>query len=266
MLAEMHRLSLALKQRRLERGAVDLSLPEISIRVDDDGTVSLQMIPQDTPARMMVAEFMILYNWLAAKLAKDMRIPILYRGQGEPAERLEPDGMDYIFYVFMQRRKLQPMVIDTEPSPHAGLGVDAYTNVSSPIRRYLDLVVQRQIRSALLNESAPYDEKALEKIRMSVEAGLRDIAQVRRNRTRYWIQKYLMQNREEAREAMVLWSNRTKHRLLLTEFLMLADIKRKNGQDFEPGERIQVSVEKSNPWEDVLSLKPVGETTPGEAP
>ncbi|MFP3927649.1 MAG: ribonuclease catalytic domain-containing protein [Desulfobacteraceae bacterium] len=266
MLAEMHRLSMALKQRRLERGAVDLSLPEISIRVDDDGTVSLQMIPQDTPARMMVAEFMILYNWLAAKLSKDMRLPILYRGQGEPAERLEPDGMDYIFYVFMQRRKLQPMLIDTEPSPHAGLGVDAYTNVSSPIRRYLDLVVQRQIRSALLNEPAPYDEKTLEKIRMSVDAGLRDIAKVRRNRTRYWIQKYLMQNREEAREAMVLWSNRTKHRLLLTEFLMLADIKRKNGQDFEPGERIQVSVEKSDPWEDVLNLKPAGETTPGEAP
>ncbi len=263
VMEEMHRLALALKQKRLEQGAVELPLPEVSIRVDDHGVVSLQMIPQDTPARMLVAEFMILYNWLAARFCRDKGIPILYRGQGKPTEKLDPGDMDYTFYVFMQRRKLQPMIIDTEPTPHAGLGLDAYTNASSPIRRYLDLVVQRQIRSTLLGEPAPYDEKALEKIRMSVEAGLRDLALVRRNRTRYWLQKYLMQNREATREALVLWSNRSKHRLLLTDFLMLTDMKRKNGQDFQPGERIRVTVEKSDPWEDVLSLKPAVETQGG---
>ena len=53
-------------------------------------------------------------------------------------------------------------MIWTQPAPHRGLGLDVYTNVSSPIRRYLDLVVQRQIRDFLLTGKPHYTEEALE--------------------------------------------------------------------------------------------------------
>ena len=253
----MRRLAMALQQKRIEQGALVLSVPEVSIRVDDDGTVSLRMLEQDTPARMLVAEFMILYNALAARFCRDQGIPILYRGQGEPSDRLSARDLDPLFYVFMQRRKLQPMMIDTDPSPHAGLGLDAYTNISSPIRRYLDLAVQRQIRNALLGKPLLYDAEAMDKIRMTVQASLKDLATVRRNRTRYWIQKYLQQTRGLRMDALVLWSTRSKHRLLLTDVLLVTEMRRKNGRDFSPGQRIRVVVEKSDPWEDVLSLVPV---------
>jgi exoribonuclease-2 len=254
LLREMHRLATAFQQARIEKGALVLSTPEIVISVDREGNVDTRQVEQDTPARMLVAEFMILYNWLAARFCRDRRIPVLYRGQDDPAERLNAREMDPLFYVFMQRRKLQPMMVDTAPAPHSGLGLDAYTNATSPIRRYLDLVAQRQIRSALLNEPVPYDEEGLEQIRIAVQASLKDLAAVRRNRTRYWILKYLRDNAEGPLEALVLWSTRSRHRILLTETLLFADLKRKNGRDLEPGARIRVAVEKSDPWEDVLNL------------
>jgi exoribonuclease-2 len=255
LLRDLHRLAVAFQQTRVEMGALVLSTPEVVICVDDLGGVSLRRVPQDTPARMLVAEFMILYNWLCARFCRDRDIPILYRGQDDPTERLNPQGMDPLFYVFMQRRKLQPMMIETDPAPHSGLGLDAYTNATSPIRRYLDLVAQRQMRSALRGEPVPYDEEALEQIRLTVQASLKDLATVRRNRTRYWILKHLRDNHAGGPlEAMVLWSTRSRHRILLTESLLFADLKRKNGHDLVPGARIQVTVEKSDPWEDELNL------------
>lgn len=254
VLSEMYRLATAFQKRRIENGAMVLSVPEESIQVDDEGIVSFKKVEQNTPARMLVAEFMILYNWLAARFCRDNEIPTLYRVQAEPTERLHRGDMDPLFFVFMQRRKLQPMLIETEPGPHSGLGLDVYTNISSPIRRYLDLVVQRQIRSALTGERTPYDEEDLEKVRMVVQGSIKELNAVRRNRTRYWIQKYLLQNRNLKLGAFVLWSTRSKHRLLLTDVLLLADMKRKNGQELEPGQFIRVGVEKCNPWEDELVL------------
>lgn len=254
LLNRMYRLATAFQQMRIEKGALVLSTPEPVIYVDNEGEISVSLMEQDTPARTLVAEFMILHNWLAARFCHGRRIPILYRAQDEPSERLKMEDADPLFFVFMQRRKLQPMTLETDPGPHAGLGLDVYTNVTSPIRRYLDLVTQRQIRSTLLGDPLPYDEDALERVRINVESTLKDLAMLRRNRTRYWIQKYLRANRTRTLEALVLWSTRSRHRILLTELMLVTDMKRKNGRDLEPGTRIRVAVEKSDPWEDVLLL------------
>ncbi|MFO7785604.1 MAG: ribonuclease catalytic domain-containing protein [Thermodesulfobacteriota bacterium] len=254
LLRRMHGLATAFQQTRIEKGALVLSTPEPIISVDNKGGVSIDLVEQDTPARMLVAEFMILHNWLAARFCRDRRIPILYRAQDEPSDRLKKEEMDPLFFVFMQRRKLQPMTIDTDPGAHAGLGLEVYTNVTSPIRRYLDLVIQRQIRSTLLGGPPLYDAETLDKIRINVESTLKDLASVRRNRTRYWTQKYLRRNLSRPLEALVLWSTRNRHRILLTEVMLVTDLKRKNGRDLEPGSRIRVAVEKSDPWEDVLTL------------
>ncbi len=254
LLGRMHRLATAFQRTRVEQGALVLSTPEVVIEVDGECGVSIRLVEQDSPARVLVAEFMILYNWLAARFCRERGVPVLYRGQDEPTERLNQREMDPLFFVFMQRRKLQPMMIDTDPSPHSGLGLDVYTNVTSPIRRYLDLVTQRQIRSTLLGEPVPYDRDALEEVRVAVEASLKDLAAVRRNRSRYWTLKALRSLRGRPIEAMVLWSTRSRHRLLLTDVLLFADLKRKNGQDLEPGRRIRVTVEQCDPWEDVLNL------------
>jgi len=256
-LEQIYLLSQQMHQKRIAQGALILSLPEISIHVDADSSISLEMVSQQTPSRMIVAEFMILYNWSAARFCADNHIPILYRSQEKPSERLSIDEAGYIYFVFKQRRKLNPLIIDTEPRSHTGLGLDAYTNVSSPIRRYFDLIVQRQMGSFLINGSVVYNREDLENMRVSVEPAIKDREMVKRSRIRYWIQKYLGQHIGETFSAMILDTMKSRYRIFLTDLLLIADIKREDGQDFSPGEHIMVKVKKSDPWNDHLHLEHV---------
>jgi exoribonuclease-2 len=257
-LKEAHQLSQFMRQRRMDQGSLTLSLPEVYVRFCPDSSLHLEMVEQNTPSRMMVAEFMIFYNWLAARFCRDNEIPVLYRGQEGPSERLTINEAGYLYFVFKQRRKLNPLMVGTEPKCHTGLGLDVYTNASSPIRRYLDLVVQRQVRGFLIDGSPLYNKEALEEIRMSVEPTLRDLGRVKRSRIRYWIQKYLLQHIGEKFSALVLDVLRGRYRVLLTDFLLVTDMKREDSQDFFEGQQIMVTVKKVDPWNDLLSLEYAG--------
>ena len=254
----MLRLSHALRQKRVEAGALLLSLPELAIEINEAGSISIEKIDQDSPSRMVVAECMILHNQLAGRFAMDHRIPLLYRSQDGPSERLPAEGLDYLYYVFKQRRKLTPLTISAEPKKHSGLGVDVYTQASSPIRRYFDLLVQRQLRSFLVGGTACYSYEELEQKRLALESTLRDVEKMNRNRTRYWLYKYLLQHVGEKLPAMVLDVMRNRSRLLLADLLLVVEMKKENGQEFSEGQKIQVRIKKSDPWEGVLRVEYAG--------
>jgi exoribonuclease II len=255
LLKEMHRLSQRLRQNRMDQGALNLSLPELEVRFNGNGALSLEQVEQETPSRIIIAEFMILYNWLAARLCMENRIPILFRSQSGPSEKLPLDEKGYLYYVFQQRRKLSPLSIRTDPGPHSGLGVDVYIHATSPIRRYLDLVNQRQIHHYLLQNGAVYDEKMLEAIRIAAEPTLKKLGLIKRNRLRYWVLKYLSLNRGKKLRALVLDELKTKYRVVLKDFLMIADLKRKSGVILSQGQEISVRATKADPWEDILTLE-----------
>jgi exoribonuclease-2 len=258
LLQQMYQVSRCLRDKRTQQGAMNLSLPELQVKVDEDASISLQLVPQDTPSRLIVAEFMILYNWLAAKFCKDNQVPILFRTQHEPTERLSFDD-DYLYYVFKQRRKLNPLLIDTCPKRHSGLGLDVYTHVTSPIRRYLDIVVQRQIVNVLMGRAPLYDEKGLNEIRISVEPVIKEIERVKRNRIRYWILKFLRQQHQgDVYSAMVLDQLKNKYRILLEDFLLIAEAKRDPNITLKAADHILVKVKKADPWEDTLELDYAG--------
>ena len=243
-----------MRHRRIDDGALILSLPETSIEVSDDKAISIEMISQETLSRKIVAECMILYNWLAAKLCRDNNIPILYRAQNEPTERIPIDDKDHIYYVFRQRRKLHPLIIGTKSKPHTGLGLDCYTNLTSPIRRYFDLVTQHQIRSFLLNYSFPFNNEELEQIRIRTMATLKDLNIIKKNRIRYWILKYFQSNLGKPLQAIILDTLKTKYRVILKDLLFVAEMKKKEGFDVSPGDEVMVQIKKSEPWDDVLKL------------
>ena len=251
----MYQISQRLRQKRMDRDALDLSLPELHVKLNDDSSLSLALIEQDTPSRMIVAEFMILYNWLVARFLSDNQISVLFRTQQGPNERLPLEEPGHIFFVFQQRRKLSPLQIKTSPAPHTGLGLDIYTHATSPIRRYLDLVSQRQIMSFFRGTKPIYDEKELEEIRLFIEPAIKDLARVKRNRQRYWILKYLCQHRGENFKALILNELKTKYRIVLKDFLLLAEIKQQTGMIFSPGQEILVEVQKADPWDDLLRLE-----------
>ncbi len=254
---EMHRFSQRLGNKRMHIGALNLSLPDLEVRFN--GELSLELVQQDTPSRIIIAEFMILYNWLAAEFCMENQIPILFRTQADPNERLPLDEKGYLYYVFQQRRKLSPLHIRTKPGPHSGLGVEMYIQATSPIRRYHDLVNQRQIHNYLLQKELIYDEKRLGEIRISTAPIIKSQAIIKRNRLRYWILKYLWQHRGKKLKALVLDEFKSKYRIVLIDFHMLADIKRPAGIILSQGQEILVEVKKSDPWDDIINLEYIGE-------
>jgi exoribonuclease-2 len=254
VLQSLCQMSRILREKRNKTGALSLSLPELQIMFDADSAIRLELVPQDTPSRLIVAELMILYNRLIARFCKENRIPILFRTQTEPSERLSLDDDGYLYYVFKQRRKLNPLLIDTTPKPHSGLGVDVYTHATSPIRRYLDIVAQRQVGSALLGNAPVYDEKKLEEIRIFAEPMIKAIGRMKQNRIRYWILRYLQQHQSDTFTALVLYEMKNKYRILLKDFLLMAEIKREPRLNLNPADRILVRVRKVDPWTDTLEL------------
>jgi exoribonuclease-2 len=252
----LYQLSQALRQKRVANMALLIPLPEIHFEFGNNySDIQVRLIDQDTPAKIIVSECMILYNWLAAKFASEKALPILYRGQEPLQERLFNDEFNYIYYVFQQRRKLRPLLIDTIPQPHSGLGVDVYTNATSPLRRYMDLVVQRQIHSALLKKSPVYNESRLKELSLFVQQTLRDIDLMKRNQIRYWMLKYLAGQINGSFNAIVFQKLRYKYLIILTDLLFVADLPTVSGLEFLPGEEIKVVVKRSDPWDDLLSLE-----------
>ena len=251
---ELHRLARILRQKRMDRGAMNLSLPELEIDIDEEGTLNLKLVPQDSPSRMIVAELMILYNELVAEFCQKHDVPVLFRGQSQPTEKLPLDEKGYVFYVFQQRRKLSPLHISANPNPHSGLGVALYTQATSPIRRYLDLIIQRQLTSFLMEKTPVYNEESLDELRVSIEPLVKMLGRIQRNRLRYWTLKYLGLNRGKTYKALVLDELKNKYRIVLKDFLMVTDFKRQDGIIFSKGQEIQVKVKKADPWDDTITL------------
>ncbi|MFO8091005.1 MAG: RNB domain-containing ribonuclease [Desulfatiglandaceae bacterium] len=253
-LQHLHRIALELRRNRFSAGALDLTLPDVKIGFDETGELTLALLNQDTPSRAIVEEFMIFYNLLAARWCSEKEIPILYRTQAPPSERISEEASNRLFYVFRQLRKLSPLQITVNPGGHSGLGVEIYTQCTSPIRRYLDLVVQRQMKAGLEGSAPPHSAEDLENLRMSVEPLLRRMAMIKRNRLRYWIIKYIAQNQGRIYPALVLSDTKTKYRVLLEDLMLVAEIKKQPEHQLLPGQQTSLRAVKADPWKDLLEL------------
>ena len=125
-----------------------------------------------SPIDKVVSELMIFVNshwggWLAEK-----RVPGIYRAQSNGKTRMT-----------------------TSPEPHQGLGVDQYAWSSSPLRRYVDLVNQRQIISLVQGVDPVYpprSEKLLAVVR-DFELAYDAYSEFQRRMERYWILRWLQQ-------------------------------------------------------------------------
>ena len=251
----LYQLCQAFRQKRVDNGALLLPLPEILFEFDNNSNICPRLIEQNTPSRIIVSECMILYNWLAAKFAFDKSLPILYRSQEPPQERLSIDESKYIYYVFQQRRKLRRLIIDTIPHPHNSLGVDIYTNATSPLRRYMDVLVQRQIISTISQKNPIYEEEKLKELSMVLQQTLKDIDVMKRNQIRYWTLKYLAGCVNQSFQAIVFQKLKHKYLIIVIDLLFIAELPKTRDLELLPGEEIRVTVKKSDPWDDVLILE-----------
>jgi len=140
---ELRRLAAIYRERRLREGAVDLDLPEVNVRVNAEGDIHIRPL-QPLVSRQLVTELMLMTGEAVAKYALERGIPIPFITQQGPENPQQPIDTAARF---AYRRQMKPSQAKTVESAHAGLGIALYTRTTSPLRRYLDLVVHQQLRA-----------------------------------------------------------------------------------------------------------------------
>lgn len=102
--------------------------------------------------------------------------------------------------------------MSTVAAPHQGLGVAQYIWASSPLRRYVDLLNQRQLVALLRGDPPPYakDSERLFAVMRDFEAAYDAYAEFQRTMERYWCLRWLLQESVSAAGATVLRENLVK--------------------------------------------------------
>jgi len=182
MLQSMDRLASMLRQKRLQRGALDLDLPEAEIILDDSGKPVRIERRHLGRSESLIEEFMILCNETVAGYLAREKIPCLYRVHAIPTaeklaalkETLSLLGFDEVGRLkelkpshlqkllersrgkpaerlirYLMLRSMPQARYSAENEGHFGLASPCYCHFTSPIRRYPDLVVHRILKEHL---------------------------------------------------------------------------------------------------------------------
>ena len=182
---------------------------EVDVRVEMEGKAS-------SAARSLVEECMLLAGEAAARYAHERHIPFLYRAQiagvrvptalglqapatSPPTPGLSGDETVELCRHFQQLLLMKPAVTMPFMAPHAGLGLKAYSQVTSPIRRYADLVLHRQLKASLLRPAAGradaggwvYSKQDLLELVPKLEQQTAAITRLQRSCERFWVLEFI---------------------------------------------------------------------------
>lgn len=176
LLHRMHQLAMRLRERRMARGAIELTMPEVILELDDHGQVKDAKLSENTVSHQIIEEFMLAANEAVAETLIGRRTPFLHRAHPEPSPKRLQDLVSFLRHFgfdvrsYVDRFDLKRVLADVTNSPleklinmtilksmqkaiyapdsagHYALASEAYCHFTSPIRRYPDLIVHRALK------------------------------------------------------------------------------------------------------------------------
>ena len=175
LVRDMHTLAMKLRTRRMDRGAINLVLPEVRIDLDDDGKVCGAHTEENTESHQVIEEFMLAANEAVAQRIEDEKLFLIRRIHESPTEKKLQDLTNFVQSLgldchslkdrfelkrvveesetmqeqhaihFAVLRTMQKAVYSPQEIGHYALASPAYCHFTSPIRRYPDLVIHRMV-------------------------------------------------------------------------------------------------------------------------
>lgn len=250
-------LTNSLRSTRVEKGAFIVQLPELKIRVGDREGVSISKDYMDSPAHKVVSECMILMNRLSGDFFGKKEIPALFRYQTQEIdpEARELDPGDVLFPVRVIKH-LKPSFVAFAPEIHKSLGVACYLQMTSPIRRYTDLLMQRQLISWLGEQKICYSESELENTNTRVSLATREIKNAQRSRHRYWLIRYLLEKDIKGATGYVSSKGYNGFNVYIPEFLVELTLSNTGGRVFDIGSELSLSIWGADPLRRRIRVSP----------
>ena len=263
LLGSLHSLTEALKERREAAGAVNIDRAELLISVLSPEDVQVKVVQRNSHAREMVAECMVLCNSLLASFCRDNDIPAAYRSQ--PAPDLSdlgaglPSGVEIgegPLRQYLMMRRFAPADTRTAPAPHGGLGVAAYIQATSPLRRYPDMVIQRQIAHFLGTGEHLYSVEDITSVAGRADVQLRAMGKLEDERRRYWLLKFFklrMERSPDDEDASLFKAVVLENQPRRSAMLELADypfrVRARLPDAVLPGETVTLRLHSVDLWE-----------------
>ena len=217
----LHELAQRHRTRRRANRAVFIDLPEVKMQVAD-GQVAIKPLPRSR-SRMLVTEAMLMAGEAAARFALEHGLPFPFTTQDVAvgdADR-EPAGLAAMYAL---RRSLRPRQYSGQPGPHGGLGLDVYAQVTSPLRRYLDLVAHQQLR-AFLRGGDPLEAQAIVERVGAAEVAARGIRRAERLSREHWTVVYLQQHPGWQGEGVLVEKRMPRGVVLIPDLALEARVK-----------------------------------------
>src|SRR5262249_47346801 len=130
---------------------------------------------------------------------------------------------------------------------------EAYLQATSPLRRFQDLAVHRQIEASLAGSPLPYDAEAMARIAATTEEAERAARRAEAGAETYWILKHLAGRMGQEVQATVLAAEPRRTEVELADTLRPASIAPR--PDHAPGVRLTLVIEEVRPREGILRLR-----------
>ncbi|MCP4409472.1 MAG: RNB domain-containing ribonuclease [Gammaproteobacteria bacterium] len=183
---QLKTLAWLFRDRRKANGAIQLQFPEVAVRVIE-GEAHIYPLPA-LDSRAIVTECMLMAGEAAAHFAQQHDIPFPYTTQASPESPIQqPQDMAEMFAC---RKLFKRSQMKTTPESHSGLGLNHYSQVTSPLRRYLDLVAHQQLCAYILGETMLSEQEVMMRVG-SAEAIIWKIRRADRLSITHWKLVYL---------------------------------------------------------------------------
>jgi len=254
-LSKLNALAKSHKAFRNNNGAIKLDLPNVDVKLKNK-KVSIK-IQTESKSRKLVAEMMVITGRVIAQYATEHKIsmPFLTQEVGSFSEEIMQNKENLTAtQAFQATRCFKQSKITPKASLHAGLGLSCYVRVTSPIRRYLDLLVQQQLVRFINNQTTLDDSQIKQRI-TQVNAVISRVNKATRQSIEHYKCLFLKQNNDWRGKGIIVDFNGNKAIVLISEIAMVAQIKLNTKAQLE--DEIELKAVSINLENRLIDFKPL---------